>query len=271
MVVLNLPDSMTRHVKSAVREGLAPLQAALSSTSRKTRESLEAIRGIGGLVKENEKMSGELVRLRNELRQREALEKENIALRQQLAFARRTTRDVIPCEVIARDISGWWQTVRLGKGRADGVEVNMAVVTSDGLVGKTVAVSPRTADVLLLSDPGCKVSAQITRTGAFGIVSGRGTSWKGQASCEIEFVNKNTSTRAGDEVVTSGLGGVFPKGLLIGYIDHVDMDKSGLYQVAQVVPRADLGGLDYIFVVAERSDPVEELLRTKGLTGASRP
>jgi rod shape-determining protein MreC len=142
----------------------------------------------------------------------------------------------------------------------------MAVVTPDGLVGKTVDVSLRTADVLLLSDPNCKVSARIARTGTFGLVSGTGPARDGAMLCRMEFINKDVPIRAGDQVLTSGLGGVFPPGLLVGYVDAVDLDESGLYQRADVVPRADLGRLTYVFVVFEEEDPIEEWLRKRDLS-----
>jgi rod shape-determining protein MreC len=267
LLVFNLPESVSSQVKSVLREAVAPLQGALSSFSNKTRESVESVRGIGGAVAENRKMSAELVRLRNEVRRLETLELQNITLREQLRFAQTSARDLIPSEVIARDISGWWQTIRLGKGLVDGVTANRAVVTTDGLVGKTVATSPHTADVLLVSDPGCKVSTQITRTGLFGVLTGQGTSWRGRVVCRMDFINKDTPVLPGDEVVTSGLGGVFPKGLLVGYVDRVEEDESGLYQRAYVVPKADLGGLTYAFVVVQKESAVEELLRRRGLRG----
>jgi len=267
LVLLNLPTGLSRNIKAMVREGLAPLQGLVSGTSHKALETLESVRGIGGLVAENQQMAGELVRLRNEVNHLKSLETENISLRQQLRFTQDSSRHLIPAEVIARDISGWWHTLRVGSGSADGVELNRAVVTLDGLVGRTVGVSPRTADVLLLSDPTCRVSARISRTGSFGIVTGRGRSNRGQVICQMEFINKDAPVRIGDEVLTSGLGGVFPSGLLIGYVDRVVLDESGLYQRALVLPKADLGSVSYVFVVEEEGDPINELLRTKGLIG----
>jgi rod shape-determining protein MreC len=244
---------MSSRVKDVLREGLAPLQRTASGFSHKARETYDAVRGIGGLVAKNRTMSAELVRLRNESRRLTALESENIALRRQMEFAQLSERTIIPCEVIARDISGWWQTIRLGKGRKEGIGPHMAVVTTDGLVGRTVSASPHTSDVILISDPACKVSSRITRTDLFGILAGQNRRVPGRVMCRMDFINKNTPVRAGDEVVTSGMGGVFPKGLLIGYVDEVDVDESGLYQRAEVVPKADLGALTYVFVVRRES------------------
>ncbi|MFH0908447.1 MAG: rod shape-determining protein MreC [bacterium] len=249
ITLLNLPDPFTLGIKSTVREAMAPLQMVMTDFWRGVRESASSVRGYRRLLKENQQMSAEMARLLGEVRDLKLREQENEQLRVQLAFSQRARRLLIPCEVIARDREGWWQTVRLSKGAEDGIAPDMAVVSVDGLIGRTVEVSPHTCDVLLVSDPGCKVSARILRTGTFGIVSGRGPSWKGQVVCRMEFINKNSPVVPGDEVMTSGLGGLFPKGLVIGYVDQVFTDMSGLYQYADVIVKADLGMLQYAFVV----------------------
>lgn len=271
LTVLNLPESVSGQAKAVLREGLAPLQHAVSGVGRTLRESMRSIRGISTLYTENQKMASELVRLRNEVRGLEALKEENLELREQLQFMQRSERELIPCEVIARDITGWWQTVRIGKGSGSGLAPSMAVLTSDGLVGKTLDVSLRTCDVLLISDPKCKVSARIARTGAFGVVVGTGPTSGGRPACRMQFVNKDIPVLPGDEVVTSGLGGVFPKGLLIGYVERVEMDAAGLYQSAYVIPKADLDMLTYVFVAAEQANPIDDYLRRMEFRGGGMP
>lgn len=261
LVVLNLPGAVSGQAKAVLREGISPLQGALSGFSRWVRESVRSVRGIGGLMRENQQMSAELVRLRSEVRDLQALSQDNAELREQLQFVAQAKRQLIPCEVIARDIAGWWETIRLSKGASDGVSMDMAVVMSDGLIGKTVDVSSRTCDVLLISDPLCKVSARIARTGAFGVVEGSGPARSGRAACRMKFINKNVPVLAGDEVVTSGLGGVFPKGLLIGYVDKITTDETGLFQSADIIPKADLGMLTYVFVVAKQGSEMDEYLK----------
>jgi rod shape-determining protein MreC len=261
LAVLNLPDSVSGKVKAAFRDVLAPLQSGVSTLTQRTRERIQSLRGYGRLLKENEKMSVQLALLRNEVRSLKSLQDENAQLRRYLRFEEQSSRQLMACNVIGRDLTGWWQTVRLGKGSVDGIERDMAVITPEGLVGRTIDVSVRTADVLLITDPGCKVSARISRTGSFGVLSGRGIRPSGAGGCELDFINKNVAVQAGDEVVTSGLGGVFPKGLLIGYADKVVADESGLFQRTEVVPSADIGRLQYVFVVIEASDPVEQYLR----------
>jgi len=262
LVMLNLPTPVSRKVESSVREGISPLQQVFSGIGFRISEALIALRGLGGIVRENQELSAEMVRLQNETRLLRSLAAENADLRRQLGFAQRNISDYIPCEVIGRDVSGWWQTIRLGKGVSENVGENRAVISAEGLVGKTIDVSLHTADVLLISDPACKVSARISRTGAFGIVTGRGVSPRGRAVCRMEFINKNINVLPGDEVLTSGLGGVYPQGILIGYVEKVYQDSHGLYQYAEIEPKADLGMITYVFVES-RGDPVDEFMRER--------
>lgn len=263
-LIFALPKSVVNRGRAYLCEAAYPLQSCLSVISSRSKEALDVLRGIGGTVKHNREMATELVWLRNKVRDLRAVESENAALRAQLNFIQQDRRELIAAEVVGRDISGWWQTIRLGSGLAQGVRTNSAVITPDGLVGRVVSVSSQTADVLLISDPGCRVAVRLPRTGAFGVLSGRGVAWNGRAFCRVNFLNKDLPVRVGDEVVTSGLGGVFPKGLLIGYVEKIFMDRSGLYQYADVLPKTDLGQLSYVFVVYQEVDSVVELLRQKG-------
>jgi len=260
VALLNLDGRPSRALKSALREILAPIQEAVAAGVGKVTGSFRAVRDFSDVAEQNERMAVELVQLRNENLTLRTFEQENIQLREQLQYARTAARDLVPCEVIGRDVSGWWQTVRLGQGYLDRIETGLAVVTPDGLVGRTLDSTAGTTDVLLISDPTCRVSVQVVRSGTFGIMSGSGPPAHGRVACRIDFLNRNAAIREGDEVVTSGLGGIFPKGLLVGYIETVQPDDSGLAQTARVLARSDLSGLTHVFVVVEEQDEVEDLL-----------
>lgn len=249
LALLNLPAPLSLRVKAVLRDAVAPLQRGVTRAVRTLVEGGRAVRGFGGLLRENQAMAAELLHLRNQVRELRALDGENQELRRQLGFQRASARRLVAGEVIGRDIAGWWQTLRLNKGAEDGIAPDLAVVTSDGLLGRTIAASERTCDVLLLSDPVCRVAARVNPSGAFGLVEGTGPARAGQTVCRMRFVHRNRPVKPGDQVVTSGLGGIFPPGLLIGYVETVETDESGLYQTATVVAQADVGGALYAFVV----------------------
>ena len=254
LATLNLPDSASLRVKGAVRDGISPLQGALRGGVREARDVWRYVRGIGDLALENRALTEEIVYLRGELRMARELERDNQMLRDLLGFVRRAPNRLVSCEVIGRDGTGWWQTARLDKGAEAGVAEGRAVITSEGLIGRTVSVSGRTADVLLISDPSCKVSVRVSRSGAFGVAEGLGGKLGAQPTLRLDFLSPLADVREGDEVVTSGMGGVFPKGLLVGRIARVQMDAGGLFQMAWVDAAANLGELEYAFVAATEDD-----------------
>ncbi len=254
LAMMNLPDAASVRVKGAVRDGISPLQAALQGGARELRDIFRYIRGIGDLALENRALSEEIVYLRGEMRMARELERDNQMMRDLLGFVRRFPNRLISCEVIGRDSTGWWQTIRLDKGALSGVAEERAVITPEGLIGRTVAVSDRTADVLLVSDPSCKVAARVSRPGVFGVVSGVGAKPGEQPACRMDYISKTADVQEGDEVVTSGQGGMFPKGLLVGRVARVAMDEGGLYQTAWIDSAANLGALEYGFVTATEGD-----------------
>ncbi len=255
-VFVPLP-SLTLRAKGAARGVMAPAERGASGLWQRLSEATAAIRGIGGAVEKNRELSHELVRAQSELNRLREVESENLRLRRALKFSQASPHEMIPCDVVSRDISGWWNTVRIGKGLRAGVRANRAVISPDGLVGRTTEVTPLTSEVLLLSDPACRVSARVSRANVFGLVRGAGNTLKGHPKARMEFINKDVEIKVGDEVVTSGLssaGGEFPPGVHIGYVENVYQDDSGLFQYAEIIPRATVGLLDYVFVVSDAKE-----------------
>ncbi len=258
MVFVPLP-SLTLKGKGAVRTGMAPAERGASSLWQRLSEAAAAIRGMGGLAEKNRELAHDKAQLATKLNSLSDAEADNIRLRRALKFYREQPDTMIACDVVSRNISGWWSTIRIGKGSKAGIGPDQAVISPDGFVGKTTEVTPFTTEVLLISDPACQVSAKIRRDDldVFGLVRGMGSNLKGQPRARIDFINKDVLIRKGDEVVTSGLG-AFPKGVHIGYISNIYRDDSGLYQYAEVIPRATVGLLDYVFVLSPAAREVTE-------------
>jgi rod shape-determining protein MreC len=258
LLLFSLPGRCTARIKGIFKDTLTPLQRIFIKASQSLKEGVDTVRGFGGLFEENKRLSEEVIYLQAKQIDLENLEQENRHLQDQLEFYKRQKHTLISCQVTARTISGWWQSMRLDKGRAQGVEASRAVISPDGLVGRTDEVSAHTADVLLLSDPACKVSARVSRTGSFGLVTGRGVNAQGYPVARMQFIHKDAPVRAGDAVVTSGLGGVFPKNILIGYIESVSTEEAGLYKVADIIPKAVTELMDVVFVAAEEENAEAE-------------
>ncbi len=258
LVVFNLPDFAARGAKSAVRELLAPYHSALAAAGNWRPRSASP---------PSDREASRAARLQR----LETLERENDELRRLLGLARRQNPPVYACEVIARDgEAGWWHTARLNRGSRDGISTNDVVITDAGVAGVVREVSPHTADILLISDPGCRIAVRSSRTGDFGLLAGGGFVSRGGdlemllplEYPEMTFISRDSSLREGDAIVTSGLGGVYPEGHLVGHVRSVQPARSGLYLTARIVPAVDLARLRRVLVLgssakdgAERGGP----------------
>ena len=258
LLLFNLPGGCTARIKGIFKDPVSPVETFFIKTAHSLKAGADTVRGFGGVMEKNSRLSEEVIYLQAKLVGLENLEQENRHLQDQLDFYKRQKHTLIPCQVTARTISGWWQSMRLDKGRTQGVETGRAVISPDGLVGRTDEVSAYTAEVLLISDPACKVSARVSRTGSFGLVTGLGVNAQGYPVARMQFIHKDSPVRAGDAVVTSGLGGVFPKDILIGYIETVGMEEAGLYQYADIIPKAVTELMDVVFVTGEEENAEAE-------------
>ncbi len=252
VLLLNLGGSGITTMRAAMADALAPAIALCARLIARLNpwETSPTI-----TAETHRQLLLETAQLRRELHQLSGLEEENRQLRRMLGLAEQNRTRLIAAEVITRDVNAWWQTARLNKGAADGVASDMPVITDEALVGRIARVSATTSDILFVADPHCRIAARLSRSGAFGIVRGQGVSWRGQTSCRMDFIDRHAQITPGDEVVTSGLGGIFPAGLLIGRIESVAMDASGLYQTAELTPIANTRLLELVFIItrSERS------------------
>jgi rod shape-determining protein MreC len=122
----------------------------------------------------------------------------------------------------------------------------MAVAAADGVVGRVIEVFPNAAKVLLITDPNSGVDVIVQRTRAQGIMEGRI-----EESCILKYVKKSDDVQVGDRIITSGLGGIFPKGLLAGKVTKVERKRPGIFQAVEVDPTADLSRLEEVLILSE--------------------
>ncbi len=146
-------------------------------------------------------------------------------------------------EIIARDPSPWFGTLVINKGEAQGVTKHMGVLSPYGVVGQTIDASAHSARVLVLTDHNSGVDAVVQRSRARGIVQGAL-----DGTCVMKYLKRGEDVEVGDRVVTSGLDGIFPKGVLIGTVTHVSRGNRGLLQVAEIKPSAPLEQIEEVVV-----------------------
>jgi len=150
----------------------------------------------------------------------------------------------IVAHVFSRDPSSWFKTLLVDKGEKEGVTKDMAAVVADGVVGRIMEVSPSTAKVLLITDPNSAVDVIVQRSRAQGIMEG-----KVEEFCVLKYVQKSEDIQEGDRVITSGLGGIFPKGLVIGTVTKVERKRPGIFQYIEVTPTVDFSRLEEVLII----------------------
>jgi rod shape-determining protein MreC len=159
---------------------------------------------------------------------------------------------MVGAEVIGQDPSSWFKSVTIDRGERDGVKKGMAVISPAGVIGQVLKTAPHYASVLLITDYNSAVDSVVQRTRAKAIVEG-----KGENRCQLKYLLRAEEAAVGDIVVTSGLGGNFPKGLMVGEINKVDKKGHGVFQYAELVPSVDLTQLEEVFVIMEPLPPAQ--------------
>ncbi len=205
------------------------------------------------------------------------LEKEIATLRQQLAYKQSNPDfDILGAAVLQRhpdlarvighDPSNLARYIVLDQGSAEGVQGGMPVVTPQGLVGRVTAVGTHWCKALLITDPSSAVNAVVQSTRATGIVQG---SVSGELI--IKYVPQGEAIRAGDLILTSGMGGGFPKRLVIGQVSEVRQRDTELFQEATIQPTVDFARLEFVLILKKftPSDITQEPTPTP--TAAPRP
>jgi rod shape-determining protein MreC len=199
---------------------------------------------LRGLRQENLRLQREAGILQRRIDQLEEQVLETQRLQGLLAMRETWRADFLAARVVGKDATNWFKSILLDRGSLDGVRRNMPAVTADGLVGRVVDVTPTASRVQLLTDPVSSVGGLVQRTRVTGIVSGNLG-----AGTRVRYLPLLADVVAGDEVVTSGMGGVFPKGIPVGRITAVERKSGALFAEAALAPAADLGRLEEVMIL----------------------
>ena len=191
----------------------------------------------------------------------DSLMSENAELRKQLESMKEeldidytiNEYDFLNATVISRNISYWYNTITIDKGSYNGVEVDMVVVNSQGLIGKIVSTTTFTSEVKLLttSDTNNKISVAISSNNKklYGLIKEYNYN---NNYLEVEGISNTESVSIGDLVYTSGLGGVFPSGILIGKVSKIETDEYDLAKIINVSPIADFDDINYVAILKRK-------------------
>lgn len=246
-VVFVLP-AQSRHFLQKIGQPFAQILAvpiqSFAAFDAFTRDLWEGYFALRGVYETNQQLRGEIHQLRrenSELRER-AASSERLA--ELLAFKETVLFQTVAGQVIGRDASNWYRGVVLNKGERDGINTEMGVIMPEGVVGRVVKTTPSTAMVLLATDPHSAITGLIQRTRDEGIVEGAP-----HGRFKMKYLPLLSSIQIGDRVISSGLTGGFPKGLMIGTITRVDKVEGELFQSAEILPEVDFSRLEEVLVI----------------------
>jgi rod shape-determining protein MreC len=176
----------------------------------------------------------------------------NLRLRKLLQFKESLPPPTLTARIVGHDPSLWFRTVIIDRGSSDGIQKGMPAVTIEGIVGQILDTSPDYAKVLLATDPNSAIDVLIQRTRVRGILKG-----KSGSDYQLDYVLKNSDVLEGDPVVTSELGGIFPKGLQVGTVAKVVKDRRGMFQQIEINPSVDFTKLENLIIIMKNNSLAE--------------
>ncbi len=223
---------------------LSPFQSFFTQTIQFVSDGSSHYFLLVDVARENDQLKLEIRRLlseKNQLIERLASQKRLARL---MAYEDDWDKKVVVASVIGRDATQWSKVVVINKGTKNGVRNHLAVVTDAGVIGQVIHAGVNTSKVLLIIDGRSAVDALFQDNRVPGVVVGMG-----EDECQLKFVPNTADVKVGDTMLSSGLGGIFPKGLVIGKVSQVSRKKQGLFQEITLTPSSDLSRLEEVLVL----------------------
>ncbi len=222
---------------------LTPLQTALARVADSVARGWEIYTEIGRLRTENARLREEVQRLSGDVTRLRETAQAAQRLESLLAFRLQTPYRVVAARVVGRDPARWFATIVVDRGSTDGVARNAPVVTGEGAAGRVIEVTPFSSRVLLLSDPRSAVSVILQSSREIGVVEGMG-----EGDLQLKYVSRATAVPKDEVVVTSGQGGVFPPGIVVGRLATLRAG-SAIFREGTVRPAADLSRIEEVLII----------------------
>lgn len=234
-----------------LRDMLAPLQNGASVVSGNIRNWGAYLQGVDNIRAENDELRKEISELRLQLVDLAEYQQENERLRDLLNMAENVESqfEYVTTTVVNRSQSSWYKTLVISGGEDAGFAVGMPVVSAQGLVGRIINTSENTAEVLLITDREGAISAMVQNTRTVGVVEGDGET----SELSMIRVPYDAEIENYQQIITSGYGGVYPKGLLVGYINSITLQSDGLMLDIDVRSYVDFNRLEEVMVLKPKA------------------
>lgn len=269
-----------RPLTGAITQLTSPAQLGATGVTESVSSTWNSLLSLRTIQQEAAALGVRNLQLQAEIDTYKEVEKENEQLRSMLNFAQTRPRlelrgAQIVARVIGEESTNYFDSIQIDLGREHGITVGMPVVTDQGLVGRISEVNEATSKVLLLNDPSSSTSALLGESRLNGVING---STSGELI--MDFIPQGPTFKVGEVALTSGLGGRFPKGIVIGAVESVEVQANAVFQKAKINPSVDFGSLELVLVITN-FDPnevlpdfqvaTEAVTGTVGLTGTVAP
>lgn len=241
--------SETGFMRKLVLEAAWPLESAKNRSIKAIKENWNRYLFLIGLVEENQRLKKKNDLLASQLVQYQEGYWEALRLQKMLKIKGPLNTTPVVAEVIDREQSSVFKSILIDKGTAHGLKVGFPVLNDQGIAGRITECSWHVSRVMLIVDENSNVAALLQGSRTHGVLQGAGA-----AGCRLKYIPKKEEVKIGDAVISSGLGGVFPKGTILGVVASVDKKEGGLFQRIDVQPSVDFGKLEEILVLVLQKD-----------------
>ncbi|MFZ5559386.1 MAG: rod shape-determining protein MreC [Patescibacteria group bacterium] len=245
VVVMNIIPGLINSLGNFVFKIFSPVQNFFIRAGDRVIGFFEVILSIKDLSKENAELQKENLELDSIVTQLKEIERENRILREGLDISQRNQLNLEFALIVGKDIQGSQDWVLINKGSDDGLKKDMAVISKEfALVGKTIEVMPDFSKIILITNKESIVAALIEGERSQGLVK---REEKGKLF--MDFIPRNEKLEIGAKVITSGMDKIYPKGILIGKIESIDLSQNQLFQKVTILPAVDFSKLEEVFIV----------------------
>ena len=249
-------DRKLNKVESLFKDGFTYIENIITYPFNYVSDNIKSYKKLKDVEKSNDVLETSIDRI-------DSIEAENIELRRQLDALKEELNinytlsdyEYLNATVISRNVGYWYNKLTINKGSYNGVKKDMVVISSKGLIGRVVKTSTFTSDVRLIttSDTNNKISVHVSNgdNNLYGVINGY--DYK-KSVLELEGISNTKDVNVGDYVYTSGLGGIFPAGILIGAVTEITTDSYDLAKIMKVTPSVDFNDINYVSILKRKSD-----------------
>ena len=251
LLILLVHFTGSNPVTNVIKTVFSPFQQGASYVTGKINEVTSFLWEAQGYKAESERLEAELNEAQRKGGDAEKYREENERLRELLDLKESMNGyETVAASVIAYSANNWYDTIEINRGAADGVKVGASVISGDGAVGRVVSVGSNWSMVSSIINTGSVTGITVSRTGDIGVVEGDGELCM-KGLCRVTFIENDGSLVVGDLLETSGSGGVFPRGCIVGRVTDVKSDTTGHLSEALVKPSVNFSKLREVLVVKQ--------------------